>query len=69
MASVPLDAETFGGYDAVVVATAHDFFRNPALYRSTRLVVDTRNAVPRDAARGSSRPDRTPSRGHADGVG
>ena len=49
MASVPLDAATFGGYDAVVVATAHDFFRNPALYRSTRLVVDTRNAVPRDA--------------------
>ena len=49
LASVPLDAATFGGYDAVVVATAHDFFRNPALYRSTRLVVDTRNAVPRDA--------------------
>ena len=49
MASVPLDAATFGVYDAVVVATAHDFFRNPALYRSTRLVVDTRNAVPRDA--------------------
>ena len=49
MASVPLDAATFGGYDAVVVATAHDFFRNPALYRATRLVVDTRNAVPRDA--------------------
>ena len=49
MASVPLDAATFGGYDAVVVATAHDFFRNPALYSATRLVVDTRNAVPRDA--------------------
>jgi UDP-N-acetyl-D-glucosamine dehydrogenase len=49
MASVPLDAAAFGTYDAVVVATAHDLFRNPALYRSTRLVVDTRNAVPRDA--------------------
>ena len=45
----PARRRHFGGYDAVVVATAHDFFRNPALYRATRLVVDTRNAVPRDA--------------------
>jgi UDP-N-acetyl-D-glucosamine dehydrogenase len=49
MASVPVDADTFGSYDAVVIATAHTFFKDPALYRKTRLVVDTRNAVPGDA--------------------
>jgi UDP-N-acetyl-D-glucosamine dehydrogenase len=45
LSSVPCDAETFGEYDAVVVSTAHDVFKDPALYRKTKLVVDARNAV------------------------
>jgi UDP-N-acetyl-D-glucosamine dehydrogenase len=43
--SVPCEAETFARYDALVVSTAHDLFRKPELFRSTRLVVDTRNLV------------------------
>jgi UDP-N-acetyl-D-glucosamine dehydrogenase len=43
--SVPCTAETFSGYDAIVVSTAHDAFKDPGLYRGARLVVDTRNAV------------------------
>jgi len=43
--TVPLSAETFAKYDAVVVATGHDVFKDPELYRTTRLVVDTRNIV------------------------
>src|SRR3954454_21795469 len=43
--SVPCKPEVFAGYDAVVVATAHDAFKDPALYRDVGLVVDTRNLV------------------------
>jgi len=43
--SVPVSAEVFAGYDAVVVATAHQAFKDPALYRAVPLVVDTRNVV------------------------
>jgi UDP-N-acetyl-D-glucosamine dehydrogenase len=43
--SVPLDAETFAKYDAVVVATAHEAFKDLALYRGCSLVVDTRNIM------------------------
>jgi UDP-N-acetyl-D-glucosamine dehydrogenase len=43
--SVPLSAEVFATYDALVVATAHQAFRDPALYRAVPLVVDTRNVV------------------------
>lgn len=43
--SIPVDPSTFAGYDAVVVATAHDVFKNGALYRGVELVVDTRNIV------------------------
>ncbi|WP_242343941.1 nucleotide sugar dehydrogenase [Anaeromyxobacter terrae] len=43
--SVACDAETFARYDAVVVSTAHDVFKDAALYEGVRLVVDTRNAV------------------------
>ncbi len=46
MSSVPLDAAAFGAFDAIVLATAHDAFRDPALYRCAKLVVDTRNVVP-----------------------
>ncbi|HEV8432969.1 MAG TPA: nucleotide sugar dehydrogenase [Thermoanaerobaculia bacterium] len=44
--SVPCTPEEFGAHDAVLVATSHSEFRNPALYASARLVVDTRNIVP-----------------------
>jgi UDP-N-acetyl-D-glucosamine dehydrogenase len=43
--SVAVDAEVFGSYDAVVVATAHDAFKDGALYRRAKLVIDTRNIV------------------------
>jgi UDP-N-acetyl-D-glucosamine dehydrogenase len=43
--SVPCTPESFTGYDALVVSTAHDAFKRRDLYGSARLVVDTRNAV------------------------
>jgi UDP-N-acetyl-D-glucosamine dehydrogenase len=43
--SVPCRAEVFAEYDAVVVATAHDAFKDLALYRDVALVVDTRNLI------------------------
>jgi UDP-N-acetyl-D-glucosamine dehydrogenase len=43
--SIPCTAEAFAGFDAVVVATAHDEFKNPELYRQVKLVVDSRNMV------------------------
>jgi len=54
--SIPVDPQTFAGYDAVVVATAHDEFKEARLYREVRLVVDTRNLVAN--AIGSSSTDR-----------
>jgi UDP-N-acetyl-D-glucosamine dehydrogenase len=45
MRSVPADADTFAGYDAVVIATAHEAFKDQRLYARTRLVIDTRNIV------------------------
>ena len=43
--SVPCTAEVFAGFDAVLVATAHDQFKDPRLWRGVKLVVDTRNMV------------------------
>ena len=43
--SVPLTAEEFAKYDAVVLSTAHAQFKDPALYAGVRLLCDTRNAV------------------------
>jgi UDP-N-acetyl-D-glucosamine dehydrogenase len=43
--SVPLDATHFAAYDVLVVATAHDAFKAPGLYRDVRLVVDSRNLL------------------------
>jgi UDP-N-acetyl-D-glucosamine dehydrogenase len=43
--SVPLTPDSLASFDALVVATAHDVFRDPALYAGARLVVDTRNLV------------------------
>jgi UDP-N-acetyl-D-glucosamine dehydrogenase len=43
--SIPISPEAFAKYDAVVVATAHDEFKDAALYRDVRLVIDTRNML------------------------
>jgi UDP-N-acetyl-D-glucosamine dehydrogenase len=43
--SVPLTAEEFAKYDAVVLATAHTAFKDAALYTGVRLLCDTRNLV------------------------
>jgi UDP-N-acetyl-D-glucosamine dehydrogenase len=46
--SVPCTAEEFSRYDAILVSTAHTAFKDPALYAKAKLVIDTRNIVPRD---------------------
>ena len=43
--SVPCTAEEFGKYDAIVISTPHQQFKDAALYQKARLVVDTRNIV------------------------
>jgi len=45
LASIPATPEAFGSHDAVVVSTAHEQFKNEALYRDVKLVVDTRNIL------------------------
>ncbi|MGZ5440462.1 MAG: nucleotide sugar dehydrogenase [Thermoanaerobaculia bacterium] len=46
LASVPCTAEELGKYDAVLLSTPHDQFRDASLYRNVKLLIDTRNAVP-----------------------
>jgi UDP-N-acetyl-D-glucosamine dehydrogenase len=46
LASVPCTAEEFGKYDAVLLSTPHDQFKDAALYAKAKLVIDTRNVVP-----------------------
>ena len=46
LASVPCTAEEFGKYDAVLLSTPHEQFKDPALYANVQLLIDTRNAVP-----------------------
>ncbi len=58
MASVPCSAAIFARYDAVLVATAHDAFKDRELYRDVKLVVDTRNVVAPLVARGGRGPRR-----------
>lgn len=43
--SVECSNDVFRTYDAVVVATAHDDFKDQQLYRDVPLVIDTRNIV------------------------
>ena len=43
--SVPAEPDVFAEYDALVVATAHDVFKDGRLYRGAKLVIDTRNVV------------------------
>jgi len=45
MRSVTCDAANFASYDAIVVSTAHDAFKDIELYRGARLIVDTRNMI------------------------
>jgi UDP-N-acetyl-D-glucosamine dehydrogenase len=45
LASVACTAEEFARYDVLVISTAHSDFRDAALYRGVRLVVDTRNLM------------------------
>src|SRR5258707_12034578 len=47
MKSVPLNPQTIGGYDAVVVATDHSSYDYSAIVDAAKLVVDTRNATRR----------------------
>ncbi len=43
--SVPCTPAVFAGYDVIVVATAHDAFKQATLYADAKLVVDARNLV------------------------
>ena len=45
MKSVPSTRAAFVGFDAVLLATAHDEFKNRALWSGLPLVVDTRNLI------------------------
>jgi UDP-N-acetyl-D-glucosamine dehydrogenase len=49
--SVECTPNEFARYDAIVLSTAHSAFKDPALYRDAKIVVDTRNAVPAEAVR------------------
>ena len=46
LSSVECTADEFARYDAVVLLTAHRFFRDQSLYESVGLLVDTRNLFP-----------------------
>ena len=50
MTSAPCTAEEFAKYDAVLIATQHSAFKDRALYKNAKLVIDTRNIVPSHAA-------------------
>jgi UDP-N-acetyl-D-glucosamine dehydrogenase len=54
--SIPMTPEAFGRHDALVVSTAHDPFKDPALYRDVRLVVDARNLMGSLVFSGPKRP-------------
>ena len=43
--SVPCTAEAFAAFDAVLVATAHDQFKDPRLWSGVKLAIDTRNLI------------------------
>jgi UDP-N-acetyl-D-glucosamine dehydrogenase len=47
MKSVPLNAQTLGNYDAVIIATDHSSYDYVAIVDAAKLVVDTRNATRR----------------------
>ena len=45
LSTVRCDAATFANYDALVVSTAHDIFKDASLFKDAKLVVDTRNLL------------------------
>jgi UDP-N-acetyl-D-glucosamine dehydrogenase len=45
MQSVPCSPEGFAGYDALVIATAHQQFKRPELFDKVSLAVDCRNLI------------------------
>ena len=47
MKSVPLNPQTIGSYDGVVIATDHTSYDYASIVDSAKLVVDTRNATRR----------------------
>jgi UDP-N-acetyl-D-glucosamine dehydrogenase len=49
---VPCTADEFAKYDAIVLSTPHEQFKNGALYAKAKLVIDTRNVVPEPVAGG-----------------
>jgi len=58
MRSVPCTATSFASFDALLLATAHDAFKDPALYARTNLVVDTRNVISQILRPGTPGPKR-----------
>jgi UDP-N-acetyl-D-glucosamine dehydrogenase len=52
--SVPLDAASLAGYDAVLIATDHDGIRYDEVARSSKLVVDTRGVCRQHGLAGSN---------------
>jgi UDP-N-acetyl-D-glucosamine dehydrogenase len=52
--SVPLDAASLAGYDAVLIATDHDGIRYDEVARSSKLVVDTRGVCRQHGLTGSN---------------
>ena len=42
---MPCTAEAFAEFDAVLVSTAHDQFKDKGLWGGVKLVVDTRNMI------------------------
>ena len=47
VSSVPCTGEEFARQDAVLVAMAHSAFKDPELYAHAKMVIDTRNIIPR----------------------
>lgn len=45
--SVPCTAVEFARYDAILISTPHRQFKDAALYKDAKVVIDTRNIVPR----------------------
>jgi UDP-N-acetyl-D-glucosamine dehydrogenase len=58
LASVACSPDVFATYDALLVATAHDAFKDRTLFRSARLVVDTRNMIASLPTQGETGPRR-----------
>jgi UDP-N-acetyl-D-glucosamine dehydrogenase len=47
MKSMPLNSQTIGGYDALIIATDHSSYDYAAVVDAAKLVIDTRNATRR----------------------